>query len=76
MNTSGCSICQQAGHAARQCPELSAPLRPGFFAPSGGGGAHSHDDDDEKLKLERLFQMFKAQWSILVSQSQSKKQSV
>ena len=44
-----CTICQQGGHRASKCPELTAPLRPGFFAPSGGGG-HSHDDDDEKLQ--------------------------
>lgn len=49
MNPGACSICQTQGHHARACPELSAPLRPGFFAPSGGGG-HSHDDDDEKAQ--------------------------
>lgn len=46
MNAIPCSICQQDGHRANRCPELSAPLRPGFFAPSGGGGGHSHDDDE------------------------------
>ena len=51
MNAVPCSVCKEAGHHTRRCPELYAPLRPGFFAPSGGGGGHSHDDDDdEKLK--------------------------
>ncbi len=49
MNSIVCTVCKEAGHRLDRCPELSAPLRPGFFAPSGGGG-HSHDDDDEKLK--------------------------
>ena len=50
MESVACSICKETGHRLDRCPELSAPLRPGFFAPSGGGG-HSHDDDDEKLKM-------------------------
>ena len=72
MNQTPCSVCKEAGHHARRCPELSQPLNPGFFAPSGGG-QHSHDDDDEKLKLERLWQNFRTQWRILASLSPSKK---
>ena len=49
MNPIPCSVCSESGHHARRCPQLYAPLQPGFFAPSGGGG-HSHDDEDEKLK--------------------------
>ncbi len=49
MNSIVCTVCKEAGHRLDRCPELAAPLRPGFMAPSGGGG-HSHDDDDEKLK--------------------------
>jgi hypothetical protein len=50
MNSFVCTVCKEAGHRLDRCPELCAPLRPGFMAPSGGGG-HSHDDDDEKLKI-------------------------
>ncbi len=50
MNSTPCSICQEAGHHARRCPELSTPLRPGFYAPSGGG-RYTGDDEDEKLKI-------------------------
>ena len=46
MNATPCTICQKPGHACGSCSELSAPLRPGFFAPSGGGG-HSHEDDEK-----------------------------
>jgi hypothetical protein len=57
MNAVPCSVCKEAGHRLDRCPELYAPLRPGFFAPSGGGG-HSHDDDDdEKLKAITLTMM-------------------
>jgi hypothetical protein len=48
MNAIPCSVCSEAGHHARRCPQLAAPLQPGFFAPSGGG-QHSHDEDDEKI---------------------------
>lgn len=75
MNSTPCSICQEGGHHPRECPELYQPLKSGFFAPSGGGG-HSHGDDDEKLKLELLFQYFKAQWHMLDFLSPLKKQSV
>lgn len=75
MNSFPCSVCKEAGHRAERCPELSAPLKPGFYAPSGGGGQHSHDDD-EKLKLEALFQQFKLQWRILAFPSHLKKRSV
>lgn len=70
MNTVACSVCKEAGHHTSRCPELSAPLKPGFFAPSGGGGGHSHDDD-ESLKVEPLFQHYKRQWHILATLSQS-----
>lgn len=73
MNTVPCSVCKEAGHHPRECPELIQPLKPGFFAPSGGGG-HSHDDDDEKLKVEAL--LMKAQWRISDFPSHSKKRSV
>lgn len=53
MNSIACTVCGEAGHKLDRCPELCAPLRPGFYAPSGGGGGHSHDDDDEKLKSLR-----------------------
>jgi hypothetical protein len=61
MNPIPCSVCSESGHHARRCPQLSAPLQPGFFAPSGGGG-HSHDDEDEKIKknnsLKKHFDRF------------------
>ena len=53
MNTVPCSVCSQAGHHARRCPELSAPLQPGFYAPSGGG-RYTGDDEDEKLKAKQI----------------------
>ncbi len=53
MNTVPCSVCSQAGHHARRCPELSAPLQPGFYAPSGGG-RYTGDEEDEKLKSVHL----------------------
>ena len=33
-----------------KCPDLTAPLKPGFYSGGGGGGSHSHDED-EKLKV-------------------------
>lgn len=78
MNSVPCSLCKEGGHHTNRCPELTAPLKSGFFAPSGGGGGHSHDDDDddEKLNLEALFQQFKTQWRILATLSHLKKPSV
>lgn len=59
MNAIACTICQKPGHHCGACPELAAPLRSGFFAPSGGGGGHSHDDDERVLKQipHPVFQM-------------------
>ena len=74
MNTFPCSVCKEAGHHPRECPELCEPLKPGFHKPSGGGGGHSHDDDDEKLKLEAF--LIKGQWRILAFPSHLKKRSV
>ena len=54
MNAIPCTICQKPGHHCRSCPELSAPLLPGFFAPKGGGGGHSHDEDEKvKVKIKK-----------------------
>jgi hypothetical protein len=59
MNAVPCSLCKEAGHHTNRCPELYAPLKSGFFAPSGGGG-HSHDDDDdEKLNVSLVCQTAK-----------------
>ena len=44
-----CGICKESGHAAPNCPELSDPLKNGFYSGGGGGGGHSHDDEDEKI---------------------------
>ncbi len=48
MNPIPCSICNEGGHHSRRCPQLTAPLQPGFYAPSGGG-RYTGDDEDEKL---------------------------
>jgi hypothetical protein len=46
-----CTVCGEATHKARRCPELRSPLKDGFQG-GGGGGGHSHDDDeDERLGL-------------------------
>lgn len=49
MNSTPCSVCNEAGHHPSKCPTLVDPLKPGFHSGGGGGGSHSHDDDDEKL---------------------------
>jgi hypothetical protein len=73
MNSIPCSLCKEAGHHTNRCPELYAPLKSGFFAPSGGG-SHSHDDDDEKLKTSFVRQT--AKWHILATPFLLKKPSV
>lgn len=75
MNQFPCSVCQEAGHKSSHCPELSAPLKQGFYAPPAGARGHS-DDEDEKLKLEFIRQGLKAQWRILAIQSVLKKPSI
>lgn len=73
MNTVPCSVCQEAGHHARRCPELSQPLKSGFYAPSGGG-RYAGDDEDEKLKSPRPSRFTK--WHTLDFPSLLKKPSV
>jgi len=45
MNNLPCSVCGEAGHHPMRCPELCAPLRPGFSGANGGGG---HGGDEEE----------------------------
>lgn len=73
MNTTPCSVCKETGHQARRCPELSQPLQPGFYAPSGGG-RYTGEDDDEKLKFAKAVQL--AKWHTLDFPSLLKKPSV
>lgn len=42
-----CAVCGERDHHTRRCPELWAPLREGFYKPSGGGGGHSSSDEEE-----------------------------
>jgi hypothetical protein len=50
MNTAArCPVCNEGGHKADHCPELTKDLQTGFYKPAGGiprGG----DDDDESLQ--------------------------
>lgn len=50
-DASKCCVCGEQGHIGARCPELCAPLRPGFYTGGGGGGGHSHDEDDEKVEF-------------------------
>lgn len=45
MNNLPCSVCGEAGHHPMRCPELCAPLNPGFSGANGGGG---HGGDEEE----------------------------
>lgn len=43
-----CEICKNGGHSPSHCPELSNPLKDGFYSGGGGGGSgHSHDDEED-----------------------------
>lgn len=39
-----CVICKNSGHTPSSCPELSEPLKSGFY--SGGGGYSGGEDED------------------------------
>ena len=44
-----CTVCKNGVHHPSNCPELSAPLKEGFYSGGGGGGGgHSHEDDDDE----------------------------
>jgi hypothetical protein len=51
MNNLPCSVCGEAGHHPMRCPELCAPLKPGFSGANGGGG-HGGDEEDEKARQQ------------------------
>jgi hypothetical protein len=42
-----CKICCSGGHRSSRCPELSIPLKEGFYR-GEGGAQHSHDEDDDE----------------------------
>jgi hypothetical protein len=44
-----CKICQGA-HKPNRCPDLSDPLRDGFFTGGGAHRDHGGDDGDEQCK--------------------------
>lgn len=44
-----CSLCKGGGHGSTNCPELSNPLKDGFYSGGGGGGGHSHEEDEKLL---------------------------
>ena len=56
MNGSTCSLCNEQGHNHMRCPDLTAPLRPGFHSGGDGGGGHGGDDDEHYMlpRSERL----------------------
>jgi hypothetical protein len=45
MQGNVCIVCSKQ-HEYKVCPELTAPLRDGFFRGGGQGGGHSHDDEE------------------------------
>lgn len=49
MNYSTCSVCKEHGHDLTKCPELSDPLKPGFYT---GGQQGGHDEDDDHLAAQ------------------------
>jgi hypothetical protein len=51
MQSAACAVCNKAGHPSTKCPELTAPLKPGFFS-GGGGGRPSGDDEDEHIRQD------------------------
>lgn len=40
-----CTICKEQNHSASNCPQLSEPLKNGFY--SGGGGGHGGGDEGD-----------------------------
>jgi hypothetical protein len=40
-----CSICKTQGHYVSNCPQLSDPLKNGFY--SGGGGSYGGGDEED-----------------------------
>jgi len=40
-----CLVCKTQGHSEANCPQLSEPLKHGFY--SGGGGGHIHEDEED-----------------------------
>jgi len=57
MNSSPCSLCNEQGHNHMRCPDLTAPLRPGFHSGGDGGGGHGEDEDEHYVhpRREHLF---------------------
>lgn len=41
-----CEVCQNGTHHPSDCPELTEPMKDGFYS-GGGGGAHDHDHDKD-----------------------------
>lgn len=41
-----CSVCKSQGHTVSNCPQLSDPLKNGFYSGGGRGGDGSGDDND------------------------------
>jgi hypothetical protein len=41
-----CVVCKSQGHSEANCPQLSEPLKHGFYS-GGGGGGHSHEEEDD-----------------------------
>ena len=39
-----CSLCKDGGHHLSNCPELSHPLKNGFYS-GGGGNTHTHEEE-------------------------------
>ena len=49
-----CSICNEGGHKASDCPCLYDALKEGFYSGGGGGGSHSHDEEDATDQSNRM----------------------
>ncbi len=45
MDEIPCSVCKEGGHGITQCPWLTQPLVPGFYAPPPGGGQGTEEDE-------------------------------
>jgi hypothetical protein len=43
---SSCLICKESGHHSNNCPELTEPLKNGFYSGGTYGGGGEGEDDD------------------------------